>query len=55
MAVAVNTSRNFSFIFILLLAKFATRVIWIAAIMVACKVGLIPAAVKVFCSHVVKV
>ena len=56
MAMAASTSRIFSFIFILLIfAKFTARVIWIAAIMVAGKVGLIPAAVKVFGSHVVKI
>jgi hypothetical protein len=41
--------------FILLFAQLAARVIWIAAIMVAGKVGLIPAAVKVLRTHVVKV
>jgi hypothetical protein len=55
MAIAASVSRNFSFIFILLFAKLAARVIWIAAIMVAGKVGLIPAAVEVFGSHVVKI
>jgi hypothetical protein len=55
MAIAASVSRIFSFIFILLFAQLAARVIWIAAIMVAGKVGLIPAAVKVFGSHVVKI
>jgi hypothetical protein len=48
-------SRNFSLIIILLFAQLAARVIWIAAVVVAGKVGLIPAAVEVFGSHVVKV
>jgi hypothetical protein len=55
MAMAASTSRIFSFIFILLFTQLAARVIWIAAVVVAGKVGLIPAAVKVFCSHVVKI
>jgi hypothetical protein len=55
MAMAASTSRIFSFIFILLFAQLAARVIWIAAVVVAGKVGLIPAAVKVFGSHVVKI
>jgi hypothetical protein len=55
MAMAASVSRNFSFIFILLFAKIATRVIWIAAVMVAGKVQLILAAVEVFRSHAVKV
>jgi hypothetical protein len=55
MAMAASVSRIFSFIFILLFAQLAARVIWIAAVVVAGKVGLIPAAVKVFCSHVVKI
>jgi hypothetical protein len=55
MAMAASTSRIFSFIFILLFAQLAARVIWIAAVVVAGKVGLIPAAVEVFGSHVVKV
>jgi hypothetical protein len=55
MAIAASVSRIFSFIFILLFAKLAARVIWIAAVMVAGKVGLIPAAVEVFGSHAVKV
>jgi hypothetical protein len=55
MAMAASTSRIFSFIFILLFAKLTARMIWIAAVVVAGKVGLIPAAVKVFCSHVVKI
>jgi len=55
MAVAVNTSRNFSFIFILLLAKFATRVSWIAAIMVVFKAQLVLAAVEVLRLHAVEV
>ena len=55
MAMAASTSRIFSFIFILLFAQLAARVIWIAAVVVAGKVGLIPAAVKVFGSHAVKV
>lgn len=42
-------------IFILLFAKLAARVIWIAAVMVAGKVQLILAAVEVLRSHVVKV
>jgi hypothetical protein len=55
MAIAASVSRNFSLIIILLFAQLAARVIWIAAIMVAGKVGLIPAAVEVFRTHVVKV
>jgi len=55
MAMAASVSRNFSLIIILLFAQLAAKVIWIAAIMVAGKVGLIPAAVKVFGSHVVKI
>jgi hypothetical protein len=55
MAMAASVSRNFSLIIILLFAKLAARVIWIAAVVVAGKVGLIPAAVKVFRSHVVKI
>jgi hypothetical protein len=55
MAIAASVSRNFSFIFILLFAQLAARMIWIAAVVVAGKVGLIPAAVEVFGSHVVKV
>jgi hypothetical protein len=55
MAMAASTSRIFSFIFILLFAQLAARVIWIAAIMVAGKVGLILAAVEVLRTHVVKV
>jgi hypothetical protein len=55
MAMAASTSRIFSFIIILLFAQLAARVIWIAAVMVAGKVGLIPAAVKVFRTHVIKV
>jgi hypothetical protein len=41
--------------FILLFAKLAARVIWIAAVMVAGKVQLILAAVEVFRSHAIKV
>jgi hypothetical protein len=55
MAMAASVSRIFSFIFILLFAKLAARVIWIAAVMVAGKVCLVAAAVKVFRSHAVKV
>jgi len=55
MAMAASVSRNFSLIIILLFAQLAARVIWIAAVVVAGKVGLISAAVKVFCSHVVKI
>jgi hypothetical protein len=55
MAMAASTSRIFSFIFILLFAQLTARMIWIAAVVVASKVGLIPAAVEVFGSHVVKV
>jgi hypothetical protein len=55
MAIAASVSRNFSLIIILLFAQLAARVIWIAAVVVAGTVGLIPAAVEVFCSHVVKI
>jgi hypothetical protein len=55
MAMAASVSRIFSFIFILLFTKLAARVIWIAAVVVAGKVGLIPAAVEVLRSHAVKV
>jgi hypothetical protein len=55
MAMAASVSRNFSFIFILLFAKLAARVIWIAAVVVAGQVCLIAAAVEVFRSHAVKV
>jgi hypothetical protein len=55
MAMAASTSRIFSFIIILLFAQFTARMIWIAAVVVAGKVGLIPAAVEVFGSHVVKI
>jgi hypothetical protein len=55
MAMAASTSRIFSLIFILLFAQLAARVIWIAAVVVAGKVKLIPAAVEVLRFHVVKV
>jgi ketopantoate hydroxymethyltransferase len=55
MAIAASVSRNFSLIIILLFAQLTARMIWIAAVVVAGKVGLIPAAVKVFGSHVVKI
>jgi hypothetical protein len=55
MAIAASVSRNFSLIIILLFAQLTARVIWIAAVVVAGKVGLIPAAVEVLRSHVVKV
>jgi hypothetical protein len=55
MAMAASVSRNFSLILILLFAQLAARVIWIAAVVVAGKVGLIPAAVEVLRSHLVYV
>jgi hypothetical protein len=55
MVMAASVSRNFSLIIILLFAQLAARVIWIAAVVVAGKVGLIPAAVEVLRSHLVYV
>jgi hypothetical protein len=55
MAMAASVSRNFSFILILLVTQLAARMIRVAAVRVAGKVGLIPAAVEVFRSHAVKV
>jgi hypothetical protein len=57
MAIAASVSRNFSLIIILLIifTKITAIMGRVTAVVVAGKVGVIPAAVKVFGSHVVQI